>query len=135
MSENLYLEFPSRRPGLGHLLGFSDKQIGRALGPKVVSDYALDIKAGVYGIYVYSSLIQDQIVGDTRAPLLRVVPIGEDSDTSPTYVKVYDTPDFYPLAVNRFENVEIFIYSDFGESIKFISGKTVVKLRFRKGSS
>ena len=44
------------------------------------SEYHTDIDEGMSAIYVYSSIVQNQLVGDSLVPLLRVVPIRGRSD-------------------------------------------------------
>lgn len=126
------LEFPKKAHGLGLLLGFSDKQIGTPLTGRVIGEYTADVKKGVFGFYIYTDLIKHQLCGDVQAPLLRIVHLSENPDHKQSYVQIYDSPDYYPLQTNRFETVEILICTDYGEPVKFLSGKTVVKLRFKK---
>lgn len=127
---NIKVKFPSSNHGLGSLLGFKDN---KAVLPTLAKgDYAVDLKRGVYGLYIYSNLVQPHVVGDTFAPLLRVIPIQDDDKYASSYVKIYTHPDYYPVMQNRFETNEIDIRSDFGQRLEFRSGKTLVKLSFRK---
>lgn len=128
--ENIRLEFPSNNHGLGSLLGFKDYK--SVLPTTIKGDYSVDLKRGVYGLYVYSDLIQPHVVGDTFSPLLRVIPIQDGDKYTSSYVKIYTSPDYYDIMQNRFETIEIDIRSDFGQRLKFRNGKTLVKLAFQK---
>ena len=39
----------------------------------LISDYPVDISAGTQMMLIYLDIIHNQIVGDTKAPLLRVL--------------------------------------------------------------
>lgn len=127
---HIKVKFPSNNHGLGSLLGFEDRK--STLPREVKGEYPVDLKRGVYGLYVYSNLVQPHVVGDTFAPLLRVIPIQEDNRYSSSYVKIYTNPDFYPIVENRFETIEMDIRTDFGKRLHFRNGKTMVKLLFKK---
>ena len=43
----------------------------------------------------------------------------------------YIQPHYVPVCRNNIDNIEIDIISDIGDPIHFVSGKVVVKLRFR----
>jgi len=114
------LEFPSELTGLGDMLGFKSDVKYKG---QVTSEYGADLKRGVHGLYLYTNLIFPQIVGDTYVPLRRVIPV-EENNTSDTYVQLYVKPDYYPLAQNRFESIEIDIRTDYGQNLSFSSGKS-----------
>ena len=92
--------------------------------------YPPDLKAGIATLYVYSNIIEPQIVGNTCVPLLRIVHVhgipGEFIE------KIYTSPHYLPVIVKDLETINIAIKSDSGQFIGFNSGKTVVQLHFRK---
>ncbi|GFY28152.1 uncharacterized transposon-derived protein F54H12.3 [Trichonephila clavipes] len=68
--------------------------------------------------YVYSDLISPQIVGDTQAPLLRIVRTkGQDGETISQY---YDRPQYLPLGRHSFQTIqaELRLNSDSPECVK-----------------
>ena len=60
-------------PDLAMQMGFKENEI---LGgsPPIVSPFMTNMKRYT-ALYVYTDIIQNQLVGDVRAPLLRVVPV------------------------------------------------------------
>ncbi len=111
---------------LGHLFGFNKAMAitGIEKAPHVV-----DMKQ-IHTLFVYTDIIEYNIVGDTRAPLLRNVSVeGEYGDI---ITKTYDSPHYVPLKQKFLNTVNINIRDDVGHYIPFIGGKVIVKLHFRK---
>ncbi|GFW61601.1 uncharacterized protein F54H12.2 [Trichonephila clavipes] len=78
---------------LGELLGFKRNAI--IIG-NLKSEFVADAWSNFSVFYVYSDLISPQIVGDTQAPLLRIVRTkGKDGETISQY---YDRPQYLPLS-------------------------------------
>ena len=78
-------------------------------------------------IYVYSNLINSQVVGDAQANLLRMlVPHGQPGNMITEEVKV----PYYHRTV--FSSVTINIRGDTGQLIPFASGAIRVALHFRR---
>ena len=102
------------------------KQLNMSQRSKTVAD----LRRGVYSMYVYCNVCREVVVGDTKVPLLRIVPItGQHGD----YVcQVYDFPTYTPLQRKNFSDVKIDIRDDTGRKIPFQSGKVTVTLHFRK---
>jgi hypothetical protein len=80
-------------------------------------------------IYVYTDIIQDQLIGDTYGKLLRAVVV--DSEYMKTAWNRYDTPHYVKLNKTEINTIQIELRDDSGEQIKFKEGKVVVKLHFR----
>ncbi|KAJ8043891.1 hypothetical protein HOLleu_11191 [Holothuria leucospilota] len=84
----------------------------------------------IHQLYVYTDIIEHQLVGDTTAPLLRTVPAGNkfgetiDVDFSKLHYK--------PIARSLINNIEIDIRDETGMSIPFENGRVIVKLHFRQ---
>ncbi|GFX70729.1 uncharacterized protein TNCV_1032571 [Trichonephila clavipes] len=82
---------------LGELLGFKHNAI--IIG-NMKSEFVADAWSNFSVFYVYSDLISPQIVGDTQAPLLRIVRTkGKDGETISQY---YDRPQYLPLVRHSF---------------------------------
>jgi len=76
-------------------------------------------------MYVYF----DVLVGDTKAPLLRIVQVsGKSGDRVQA---IYDKPIYVELQKKNFDSIEIDIRSDVGKPISFEYGKVIVTLHFR----
>ena len=90
-----------------------------------------DINGGIRALYVYCDVVENVAVGDTQAPLLRIV----DATTGQRNDNVHrtvDPPRYMPVQKKRFDTIEIFIKDDFGEDILFEGGKLITTLHFRR---
>lgn len=79
-------------------------------------------------IYVYCDIIKFQYVGDTFAPLLRNVIVDSNNSTN---FSVFSNPHYLPVSYSEIDNINIKILDEFGNQIRFINGRTIVKLHFR----
>jgi hypothetical protein len=85
----------------------------------------------IQSVYVYSSIIQPQYVGDSLVPLLRMCPVvGKMGDlTSIEFRRLH----YYPLQNYSFQHVEISLVDDTGSPIEFANyGRTVCVLHLRQ---
>lgn len=115
--------------GLDTMLGFNKDDI---ISKTTTAPYVCDLSIGLQSLFVYLDIVDSQIVGDVRAPLLRTVPVqGQDGET---ITLNYDNPQFLPLATKEFETLEVLITSDVGEKITFERGRVVLTLNFRRSS-
>ena len=89
-----------------------------------------DIQRGVYSIYVFCDVYKENTIGDTKVPLLQIVPIrGDHVD----YVcERYETHIYAPAQRNNISDIKIDITDDTGQIIPFQSGKTIMALHLRK---
>ena len=69
------LGFKVLRDGTGYHIGYKESShIHSTLtSQNLISDYPVDISAGTQMMLVYLDIIRYQIVGDTKAPLIRVI--------------------------------------------------------------
>ena len=91
------------------------------------------MEGGLHALYVYCNVLECVSVGDTMAPLLRIVAV-KGSRGEMTYIQ-YDQPRYIPLQKKTFDSIEIDIRDDTGESIPFDSGKLIVTLHFRRAKN
>ena len=78
-------------------------------------------------MYIYTDIAKYQMIGNTQAPLLGVLPITDEGyyACNPAY--------YIPLNKAVISTIEIFVYDDRGEEIMFIEGsKIIVRLHFRR---
>jgi len=90
-----------------------------------------DIAEGFTSLYVYTNLVEPQIVGDIQAQLLRIVPIKERSK-EPNQVVSFQHVQYLPIINTGTESVEVVIRRDDGRKPSFQSGKVIVSLHFKK---
>ena len=81
-------------------------------------------------MYVYYNIASHSIVGDTKAPLLRVLNVeGKHGD----FVRnVYTQPHYVPVGRREFGSVKIAINSELGKPISLRSGQFMITLHFRR---
>ncbi len=85
----------------------------------------------ISAFYIYSDIVDFQFVGDTFAPILRVVPVANKQTFGEYICESYTAPHYVPVKRSVINTIEIDIKSDTGEAIQFNSGKLMVKLHFR----
>lgn len=93
-------------------------------------EYIADVNRTCTALYVYSPIVQSQMVGDTQAPLLRVVSV--KGEFGKIINERYDLIYYLPLARSNIDQIEVYIRNDVGEYIPFDSGRVVVVLHFRR---
>jgi len=85
----------------------------------------------VNSLYIYSDIIEYQYVGDTYAPLLRVIAVENNLHFGDNVDVIYNSPHYVPLMRNLLDTIEIDIRNDSGDPIYFNGGKVMIKLHFR----
>ena len=76
------------------------------------------------------SIVDDCVVGNTVAPLLRTVLV--EGNYGDFVQKTYIHPHYLPISYNRINDIEISLRDDLGNLIPFEFGKVLVKLHFRR---
>ena len=104
--------------------------------------FAHDI-ARIHSLMIYSDIVEYNIVGDTKADLLRCFPfisklMGGDIITTGQYMnyQTFSNLQFRPLHKNSFHSIHIDLRDPSGEKIPFVSVDiTRLVLMFRKASN
>lgn len=114
-------------PQLASILGYRQRTIieGYSLG-----EFHSDIDQGMTALYIYSNIAQNQIVGGSMVPLLRVVPLTGSRKDAYTNIE-FKHPRFIPLKNESTDLVEIDIRRDNGEDVLFNTGKVIITLQLR----
>ena len=115
---------------LGLQLGFGG---GIFLISKTEGDYVVDLKFKAQTVYVYSDIVKHSIVGDKRAPLLRVVAI--DSAQGETQTVSFQPMIYQPVAKASFKEISMYLRDGTGSPIPFERGAVTAVLAFRPVSS
>ena len=130
---------------LGHIFG---NNVGNEFGVLMIGkgphgpEFAHDI-VRMHLLIIYTDLVEYNIVGDTKAPLLRCFPFipklkGEDNLKTGQYMnyQTFSNLQFRPLLKNSFHSMHIDLRDPSGEKIPIVSvGIFGLVLMFRKESN
>ena len=106
------------------------EHISRLGQNEILSEKSFDVNFSLSSMYIYSSVVDNVIVGNTLAPLLRTVVV--DGTFGDLREKEFFNPFYKDLSQGRIEDIEISIRDDKGQLVKFEFGKTLLKFQFRK---
>ena len=115
-------------PDLARLLGF-DANVMYDRGV-ITAKRLPDFVGHVQSVYVYCDLLEHVTVGDTKAPLLRI--IDKPHTPSGNVHQVLNPTLYVPLQKKCFDTVEIDLMTDSGVPVPFLFGKSFVVLEFRR---
>ena len=116
-------------PSLKHETVFHSKNM------RDIFKYNPNINAGYNHLYIYSDVAEHNIVGNTMAPLLRVLPfepsetVENNNDCQHIIIEI-TIPHYIPVSKSDFDIISIQI-GDLGILVHLITCKTIVKLHFR----
>jgi hypothetical protein len=118
-------------------LGFDDKLEDDGFGNLVrtfpqgsyIATLPPDPGLGMNHLFIYCDIIQEQIVGDSMVPLLRMLNISQKKDQVITETF---RPYYLPLSRLDFDTIEVLLCNEFGEEVTFSRGQATVTLHFRK---
>ena len=85
-------------------------------------------------MYVYADIAEYSRVGDTEAPLLRVVPLGSilDGKVCTSEHVEFKNVHYRKLRGTHFDTIHIKLCNAYGEDMPFVRGDSLVVLHFRK---
>jgi hypothetical protein len=117
-------------PDLARLLGF-DYNVKYLRDMTAIR--APDLKGLVTPIYVYCDLLEHITVGDTKAPLLRILSNSNRMGYEVgNFHKAFNPTLYVPLQKKNFDTIEINLMTDTGLPVPFMRGKSFVVLEFRR---
>jgi len=129
VSQRLCISFS---PALASMLGFPH-DMGYCLDD-VLANRKMELFPPTIGsAYVYCDLVEHVPVGDTKAPLLRIVNRMTHRGGE-TVHEAFNPPLYIPLQKRCFDTVEINLMTDTGLPISFRFGKSFVVLEFRRAA-
>ena len=113
------------------MVGFDKKEV--MITKNTEAPLPVDLEAGFHAMYLYTDIVEPQLVGDSKVSLLKVVKCsGEFGDN----VSVnFPNLQYVPVSVKSFETVAIDIKDDTQEKVPFEFGKVIVTLHFRQRRS
>ena len=112
---------------LSSILGFDhDQPITRT----TISPHVANLAGGFHSLYIYSDVVDAQVVGDSMVPLLRIINIeGADGQTM---TKTFQNPYYMPVSRKFIERIQCNIKDDINQLVPFESGKLIVTLHFKR---
>ena len=117
-------------PKLQYIFGIASERWVQLYPSGFITDYPPDLTAGFNTLFIYCSLIEPQVVGNSLSPLLRTVAIsGKQGDFISS---IFQTPHYVKIKTKSFDIVDVTIKNDLGEDVKFNFGKVIVKLHLRQ---
>ena len=108
---------------------------------KHTGNFPIDITAGTHSMLVYTDIINYQYVGDTKAPVLRIIDCGrrlKNGSTTLTTVstltkKSFSILEYKKLLKSTIDSIKIELRTDIGSLIPFVgTGKVFLTLNFKK---
>jgi len=116
-------------PDLARLLGVCSNET-YITGEDVISEREPNLTSNIHSVYIYCDLLEHVPVGDTKAPLLRIVK--KSTELEGNVHRVFNPTLYVPLQKKCFDTVEIDMMFDAGVSVPFFFGKSFVVLEFRR---
>jgi len=118
-------------PELAKILGFNHIQqdnIALVHHARYLPD--LQISLPVH-MYIYSVMVEPQLVGDTVAPLLRIINTNIKGYGASS-VHIFENPHYVPVQHKQFDQIIIDLRDSTGNPLPFQYGNVCVKLHFRR---
>ena len=117
---------------MAQLLGFTNKHERYVLTKSEGAKYLPHLEGNAHSLYIYSSIVDHQVVGDTTAPLLRVV-CPDAEKLGQTVSEKYIKPYYLPVNTSYIDTIDIQIRTTSGHLFPFLSGSpVVVSLHFQR---
>jgi hypothetical protein len=129
-SQDRKLSWENFPPNLSIQINTDERATERDIVVEAFSEVQLD--AAIRALYIYCSIIEPVLCGNSYAQLLRPVEIPNESIFGDQCVIKYQNPYYLPLLFNEIDVIEIDIRDDTNKPINFAFGRTIVTLQFRK---
>ena len=130
-------------PAVASILGFEDTKDRKTWSAEFhmqnvgtfTGKHVADLNRGIHSLYVYCDIMEPCPVGDTRVPLLRIVPLQETSNNSTSTMQCTQTfshVHYHILRHRYITEVEIDIKDSMGRPVPFERGELMVTLHLRR---
>jgi len=96
----------------------------------MISEREPNLPSNTRTVYIYCDLLEHVPVGDTKAPLLRIV--NKSNEFEGNVHRVFNPTLYVPLQTKCFDTLEIDMMIDTGVAVPFLSGKSFVVSEFRR---
>lgn len=93
-----------------------------------------DVYRGLGQIFVYCDICSDVTLGDTRAPLLRVINSKAGYSTGGSYEQCvsFTKPVYAPISIRNIDTILVYLRLSTGKPVPFMSGSVIVTLSLRR---
>ena len=123
------LLFPKQ---LGQSLGLDKTMIEKPIGNEQhIFKFNVDLHRSFSSLLIYSDIADFTFVGDIVAPILRVVSFNPVTELVHVH-KEFKNLQYVPVSKSLIDQVHISIKTETGSNVHFVTGKTMIKLRFRR---
>ena len=99
----------------------------------IEAESVIDLAQGFYALYVYTSIVESRVVGDSVVPLLSIVPI--EGKHGEIVSKSFHNVQYVTVFHKEFTTIEVDIRDDTGRPVPFERGRTTVTFHFRRRKS
>ena len=83
-------------------------------------------------VFVYSSIVQQSILGHVSTPLLKIVPLQLGSDNDGKFIE-FDHLEYFPIAVTNFQTIKFELRDHQGAQVQAAEkGETMLTLSFKQ---
>ena len=84
----------------------------------------------LHSLYVYTDIVEAHMVGDSKVPLIRIVPV--ETTATEIVMKTFLSPQYIPVSRKQFNTIEMNIRLHTGELVPFAARHLLVTLHFRQ---
>jgi len=111
------------------LLGFQPHKYytGR---PENMAELPVNLTGSQNLLYVYYDVLEQVVVDDTKAPLLRIANRSSNETTSHAEHVTFNPTQYVPLQKKCFDSVTVCMMNDTGIPMPFLPGKSLVVIEF-----
>jgi len=116
---------------LAHMLGFAANRTydGHEI---YTSEHPVSLYEGLNLVYVYCDLLEQVLVGDTKAPLLRIINRTTLTKFNAVSHATFNPIQYIPLQKKYFDTIAIKLMTDVGERMPFVVVKSILVIEFRR---
>ena len=111
---------------LEFVLGYKSKLIGED-NPN--ADYIPVLDRGIFSFFIYTNLVTETIVGDSRVKLLRSIHV-RSIEYNKIHNQIIQDPVYVEFSMKSFQNVEIKLCDTYGSKVPLKNTKIHIKLGF-----
>ena len=110
-----------------------EPQIEEVLGiANLPAQRPIHLNQGWGNLYVYSDIVEESIVGDITAPLLRVIGTDTQAPFGTQITVSFDDEQYRRVSRHSFQEISIYLANDQGKRPHFHFGRVTVTLKFKR---